>query len=64
MPAQKDKFLMQEAELLRGYAVNNTPVDTGTLRNGWKRTNTEGNSVTVYNNIEYANHVKWGHFKH
>lgn len=61
LPHHKDKFLMQEGELLRGYAANNTPVDTGTLRNAWKRTNPDGDSIRVYNNTEYANHVEWGH---
>ena len=60
-PEKRDKFLRQEGELIVGRAKNNTPVDQGTLRAGWKRTNPMGGTMDVYNNTEYAAHVEWGH---
>lgn len=60
-PNKRDKFLAQEGEMLIGRAKKNTPVDTGNLRNAWKRTKATGGKVTVYNNTEYAAHVEYGH---
>ena len=64
MPEERDRFLKQEAELLRGRAVMNTPVakkNGGTLRGNWKRTAPANGSIEVYNNTEYAAHVEYGH---
>ena len=64
MPEERDHFLMQEAELLKGRAADNTPigkVNGGTLRRNWKRTSPTNGSVEVYNNTEYAAHVEYGH---
>lgn len=60
-PAAGAKFLAQEGELLRGRAANNTPVDTGHLRNSWKATQVSPSRVEVSNNVEYAAHVEYGH---
>lgn len=67
-PQKRDIFLMQEAELLKKRAQNNTPVSTsypghqgGRLRAAWKRTAPTNGSIDVYNNTEYAAHVEWGH---
>lgn len=60
-PAIRDRFVAQEAELLLGRVKDNSPVDTGHLRNGWKKTDSEADSCTVYNNVEYAAHVEFGH---
>ncbi len=60
-PAIRDRFVAQEAELLLGRVKDNSPVDTGHLRNGWKKTDSEAGSCTVYNNVEYAAHVEFGH---
>lgn len=60
-PAIRDRFVAQEAELLMGRVKDNSPVDTGHLRNGWKKTDSEAGSCTVYNNVEYAAHVEFGH---
>lgn len=42
-----------------------TPVDTGTLRNNWRITDIKkaGTSfeVSVYNNMDYADYVEFGH---
>ena len=64
MPEERDKFLRQEAELLKARAVGNTPVgkvNGGTLKGNWKRTAPAGESIEVYNNTEYAAHVEYGH---
>ena len=60
-PAAGAKFLAHEGELLRGRAVNNTPVDTGNLRNSWKMRLVGINRAEVSNNAEYAAHVEYGH---
>lgn len=60
-PQKRDAFLAQEAEMLAGRTKRNTPVDSGHLRNAWKRTAAHEGRVEVYNNIEYAAHVEWGH---
>lgn len=56
-----DKASSQVGELLLGRVKNLTPVDTGALRNAWKRTRPQDGSIEVYNNTEYAGHVEWGH---
>ena len=38
-----------------------TPVDTGQLRMGWHRENGGSFKQMVYNNVEYVNHVEYGH---
>lgn len=63
-PQERDRFLAQEGELLRGRAVSNTPVgkvNGGTLKGNWRRTSPAGGTVEVYNNTEYAAHVEYGH---
>lgn len=56
-----NQFVVQEAEMLMGHAKDNTPVDTGRLRNAWRRARAAKGSVTVYNNTDYAAHVEYGH---
>lgn len=60
-PKMKDQFVSQQAELLAGRVKDNTPVDTGTLRNGWHQTRASKGTATVYNNTHYAAHVEFGH---
>ena len=60
-PAAIDSFLKKEAEVLRGKAQELTPVDTGQLREGWQRTDPENGQIQVYDNVEYAAHVEFGH---
>ena len=60
-PEHADTLLAQQAELLVADVKSKTPVDTGTLRNAWRRTEPNNSSVEVYNNTEYANHVEYGH---
>lgn len=59
--AKRNKFVAQEAEVIIGHAKDNTPTDTGALKNGWRRTRAVQGAVTVYNNTEYAAHVEYGH---
>ena len=58
--AKRNKFVAQQAELLNGRVKDNTPVDTGTLRNGWHRSRAAKGAATVYNNTHYAGHVETG----
>lgn len=61
VPDARDKFLAQEAELVRGDAVSLSPVDTGNLREAWKRSTPDNGRVEVYNNTDYVAHVEYGH---
>lgn len=66
----KDTFIREAAKelaqrLLRG-AIKNTPVDTGQLKKAWKCdfnvVYRDGEyQITVYNPMEYASYVEWGH---
>lgn len=58
---KRDQFVAQEAEQIIGKAKENTPTQTGTLKNGWRRTRAVQGETTVYNNTEYAAHVEYGH---
>lgn len=60
-PGMVEDVLNQQAELLIGEAKDYTPVKSGTLRREWHRTDATDGSVEVYNNMEYANHVEYGH---
>jgi HK97 gp10 family phage protein len=60
-PAKTGIILAQEAELLKGRAAKNTPVDTGYLRNNWKTQITSPTTAEVYNNADYAIFVEYGH---
>lgn len=63
LPDVKDKFLQQEGESLRGKAAELTPVRSGALRGkpGWKIGDSNDGKIVVYNNVEYAAHVEYGH---
>lgn len=58
---KQNQFVEQEAEILVGNVKENTPVQSGHLRNNWKRTRAVQGKVTAYNNVEYAAHVEYGH---
>ena len=55
------RFVKQEAELLKGDAAENTPVDTTNLKESWERSGVVSGVCTVYNNVDYAAHVEYGH---
>lgn len=54
------KFLNKEGLRLLGYVRNNTPVDTGYLRQNWQ-VNREGLAITISNITFYAAFVEYGH---
>lgn len=66
-PRETGNFLMKEAEIVVGDTKEETPVDTGTLRNSWFRETRKGLTARkvfqqiVYNNTAYVNHVEYGH---
>lgn len=60
-PRERDMFLRMEGENLLSHVKPLTPVDTWNLRNSWSRTEPEDDSITVYNNTEYAGFVELGH---
>lgn len=56
-----NKFVKQEAELIKGDAADNTPTDTNKLKESWERTGVVNGTCIIYNNTEYAAHVEYGH---
>ncbi len=56
-----NRFVAQEGEILKSLVAEKTPVDTGLLREGWKRSQVAQGRTEVFNNTEYANHVEYGH---
>nr|DAR79755.1 MAG TPA: putative tail component [Caudoviricetes sp.] len=53
--------LKQVAEQAIKEVKEETPADTGQLRMGWHRENGDGLKQIIYNNVEYVNHVEYGH---
>ena len=53
--------LKQIAEETIKEVKGQPPVDTGQLRMGWHRENGGSFKQVVYNNVEYVNHVEYGH---
>lgn len=60
-PQKVEMTLKQVAEQTIREAKGETPADTGQLRMGWHRENGEGLKQIIYNNVEYVNHVEYGH---
>lgn len=60
MPSMKKVFMEEQGQKLKDNAKLLTPVDTGALRNEFRYKVTSNDSVAVYNNTSYANHVEWG----
>lgn len=56
-----NRFVAREGEILKSLVAEKTPVDTGRLREGWKRSRVRQGRTEVFNNTEYANHVEYGH---
>lgn len=61
LPEVSNQFLDMEAEVLNTRVKRLTPVKTGHLRLHWKRTKASNAKARVYNNVEYAGHVEYGH---
>ena len=60
-PQKVETALKQVAEETIKEVKEETPADTGQLRMGWHRKNGEGLKQIIYNNVEYVNHVEYGH---
>lgn len=60
-PQKVEMTLKQVAEQTIREVKGETPADTGQLRMGWHRENGEGLKQIIYNNVEYVNHVEYGH---
>ena len=60
-PQKVEITLKQVAEQAIKEVKEETPADTGQLRMGWHRENGEGLKQIIYNNVEYVNHVEYGH---
>lgn len=60
-PQKVEMTLKQVAEQTIKEVKEETPADTGQLRIGWHRENGEGLKQIIYNNVEYVNHVEYGH---
>lgn len=56
-----NQFVAQEGDHLKSLVQDKTPVDTGLLRENWRRSRVVQGTTEVYNNVEYANHVEYGH---
>ncbi len=64
-PAEFREMVIDVARELEGKVKEKTPVDTGRLRNEWHIGDIQkrGNEyyIEVYNNVEYAEPVEYGH---
>ena len=60
-PQKVEMTLKQVAEQAIKEVKEETPADTGQLRMGWHRENDDGLKQIIYNNVEYVNHVEYGH---
>lgn len=60
-PQKVGMTLKQVAEQTVKKVKGETPVDSGQLRMGWQRDNGGSFRQVVYNNVEYVNHVEYGH---
>ena len=60
-PQKVEMTLKQVAEQAIKEVKEETPADTGQLKMGWHRENGDGLKQIIYNNVEYVNHVEYGH---
>ena len=60
-PQKVGMTLKQVAEQTIKEVKEETPVDTGQLRMSWHRENGGSFKQIIYNNVEYVNHVEYGH---
>ena len=60
-PQKVGMTLKQGAEQTIKEVKEETPADTGQLRMGWHRENGGSFKQIIYNNVEYVNHVEYGH---
>lgn len=60
-PNKLSAFMKLQGEDLKRNIKEFTPKDTGTLRNGWHRRTIGKLTQIIYNDVEYALHVNYGH---
>lgn len=64
-PEEFEKLVMQIAYELQGMTKEKTPKVTSRLRDGWRvgkiKRKSDGLYVEIYNNVEYAEYVNYGH---
>lgn len=64
-PEEFERMVIQVAQELAGRVKEKTPKKTGRLQNAWTvgeiRKSGDGYVIEVYNNVEYAEAVEWGH---
>ena len=64
-PEEFQRMVIDVAVQLEGKVKEKTPVETGRLRNAWRvgEIRKRGNEyyIEVYNNVEYADPVEYGH---
>lgn len=64
-PKEFEKLVIQMAYELEGRCKEKTPVDTSRLRDGWRvgqiKRKADGIYIEVYNDVEYAGYVNYGH---
>lgn len=60
-PKERDIFLRQEAENVKARVKPKTPANTGHLRGKWEVSEPAGGAIEVFNNVEYAGYVEYGH---
>ena len=60
--SKMDKFVAQEAEVIIGKIKDNTPTQTGRLKNGWKHSRAIQGKTTIYNNVEYGHRQTPGRY--
>lgn len=64
-PRELEQYVIRLARDLQGAVKEKTPVHNGHLRENWKvgKIKKIGNEyvIEVYNNVEYAAHVEFGH---
>ncbi|MGL5962743.1 MAG: HK97 gp10 family phage protein [Cetobacterium sp.] len=64
-PKATEKFLRQQAQYLKGTVRKISPSVTGLLKSSWQVSRVvQGKkrlSIKVYNNVEYAPYVNYGH---
>ncbi|MGL4384512.1 MAG: HK97 gp10 family phage protein [Fusobacteriaceae bacterium] len=58
---KKRKFLMQQGEKVIATTKKLTPVDTGELRQTFRKKMSNPSTVVIYNNTPYASHIEYGH---
>lgn len=60
-PDSTETFMKQQGELFKADVKENTPVDTGALKNLWQRKNVGKYRQLIFNATSYSKDVEYGH---